>query len=107
MIIGCGENAKDAYLALQSERMMGFHVIGFIAPDGQCAVSPIQDKPVLNEDINELVKRIPNIKFFVAVEYEQQDKLDQCLRNLTQRKIRNISVIPTIRGVPLYRNNFV
>lgn len=102
VIVGCGENAKDAYLALQSEKMMGFDVIGFIAPNGQCAVSPVQGKPVLNEDIDVLVKRIPDVKFFVAVEYEQRDQLDECLRNLTQRKIRNISVIPTIRGVPLY-----
>ena len=102
VIIGCGENANDAYLALQSERMMGFDVIGFVAPDGQCVVSPVQGKPVLNEDIGSLVKRIPDIKFFIAVEYEQRDQLDVCLRNLTQRKIRNISVIPTLRGVPLY-----
>ena len=102
VIIGCGENAKDAYLALQSEKMMGFDVIGFIAPDAQCAVSPVEGKSVLNEDIDVLVKRIPDIKFFVAVEYEQRDQMDECLRNLTQRKIRNISVIPTIRGVPLY-----
>lgn len=67
VIIGCGENAKDAYLALQSEKMMGFDVIGFIAPDGQCAVSPVQDKPVLNEDIGSLVKRIPDIKFFLLL----------------------------------------
>lgn len=46
------------------KKMMGFDVIGFIAPDGQCAVSPVQDKPVLNEDIGSLVKRIPDIKFF-------------------------------------------
>jgi len=93
VIIGCGENAKDAYLALQSEKMMGFEVIGFIAPSGQCVVSPVPDKPALDEDIDLLVKRIPNIKFFVAVEYDQRDQLDECLRNLTQRKIRNISVI--------------
>jgi len=102
VIIGSGENAKDAYLALQSERMMGFDVIGFIAPGGQHAVSPVNDKPVINEDINALVKRIPYIKFFVAVEYEQRELLDGYLRNLAQRKVRNISVIPTIRGVPLY-----
>lgn len=102
VIIGCGTNAKDAYLALQSEKMMGFDVIGFVAPEGKCVVSPVQGKPVLNEDISSLVKHIPYIKFFVAVEYEQRDQLDECLRNLTQRKIRNISVIPTIRGVPLY-----
>ena len=35
VIIGCGENAKDAYLALQSEKLMGFNVIGFIAPDDE------------------------------------------------------------------------
>jgi len=103
VIIGCGENAKDAYLALQSEKGMGFNVIGFVAPDdNKCDISPVYGKPLLNDDISLLVKHIPDIKFFIAVEYEQRDLLDNCLRYLTQRRIRNVSVIPTIRGVPLY-----
>lgn len=102
VIIGCGNNAKDAYLALQSEKMMGFGVIGFIAPDSQCAVSPVQSIPILNQNIDRLVKLIPVIKIFIAVEYEQGDLLDECVRHLTQKGIRNISVIPTLRGVPLY-----
>jgi Undecaprenyl-phosphate galactose phosphotransferase, WbaP/exopolysaccharide biosynthesis polyprenyl glycosylphosphotransferase len=102
VIIGCGENAKDAYLALQSEKMMGFDVIGFVTPDSHCTVSPIQNIPILNQNINLLVKQIPSIKFFIAVEYEQRDLLDECLRHLTQIGIRNVSVIPTLRGIPLY-----
>ena len=103
VIIGCGENAKDAYLALQSEKLMGFNVIGFIAPDDEtCATSPVPDKPLLREDIGLLVKCIPDIKFFIAVEYDQRELLDNCLRYLTQLKIRNVSVIPTLRGIPLY-----
>lgn len=103
VIIGCGENAKDAYLALQSEKLMGFDVIGFISPDmSGCVTSPISNKPLLTDDINSLIKRIPNIKFFIALEYEQRELRDTCLRYLTQHKIRNVSVIPTLRGIPLY-----
>lgn len=103
VIIGCGENAKDAYLALQSEKLMGFDVIGFVTlDDGTCLTSPVQDKPILREDIGLLIKRVPDIKFFIAVEYDQRELLDNCLRYLTQLKIRNVSVIPTLRGIPLY-----
>lgn len=102
VIFGCGDNAKDAYLALKSERMMGFNVIGFIAPNSQCTVNPVLDKLILNENIDLLVKRIPYIKIFIAVEYEQREQLDECLRNITRHKIHNISVIPTLRGIPLY-----
>lgn len=102
IIIGCGENAKDAYLALQSEKMMGFDVIGFVAPDSQCVDSPVQNIPILTQNIDFLVKQVSTIKFFIAMEYEQRDLLDEYLRYLTQKGIRNISVIPTLRGVPLY-----
>lgn len=34
VIIGTGENARDAYKAIRSERGMGYHVLGFIEPRG-------------------------------------------------------------------------
>lgn len=102
VIIGCGSNAKDAYLALQSENLMGFDIVGFVAPDDFCSSSPIEDMPLFRDDISNLAEHFKEAKFFIAVEYEQRDLRDSWIRHLTQRGIRNISVIPTLRGVPLY-----
>lgn len=41
-------------------------------------------------------------KFFIALEYEQSDLSDRWLRFLCSHGIRNISVVPAMRGVPLY-----
>lgn len=102
VIIGCGSNAKEAYLAIQSEKIMGFDIIGFVAPDDTCMQSPVTGKPLFRDDISVLVEHFKEAKFFIAVEYEQRELRDNWIRHLTQRGIRNISVIPTLRGVPLY-----
>lgn len=102
LIIGCGENAREAYHALQSERQMGFDVLGFVAPDSSCVKSPVDNLPLIHSDIGSLIEMNRAAKYFIAVEYEQRDLRDNWLRELTQLGIRNISVIPTLRGVPLY-----
>lgn len=102
VIIGCRENAKEAYYALQSEKQMGFQIVGFIAPDKSCLESPIKNVPLFHDGMNALAAGFRNAKIFIAVEYEQRDLRDNWLRCLTQLGIRNISVIPTLRGVPLY-----
>lgn len=102
LIIGCGENAREAYHALQSEQQMGFDVIGFVAPDSSCVKSPVDNLPLIHSDIGSLIEMNRAAKYFIAVEYEQRDLRDNWLRELTQLGIRNISVIPTLRGVPLY-----
>lgn len=42
------------------------------------------------------------MQFFLAVDYEQRELRDNWLRLLAQHGVRNVSVIPTLRGVPLY-----
>jgi UDP-galactose-lipid carrier transferase len=102
VIIGSGDNAQDAYLALQSEKNMGFDVIGFIAPRVLNASNPVKNMPILNQSIEFWVKKFPAIKVFIAVEYDEQEAQEYYLRQLTRLGVSNISVIPTLRGVPLY-----
>ena len=40
--------------------------------------------------------------FIVAMEYEQQPMRDRWLKFLSKMNCRSVSVIPTLRGVPLY-----
>jgi len=102
VIIGCGPNARDAYLALSSERLMGFDVVGFVSSDPSCDRSPVAVLPLLSDHIDTLLQHYPGMQFFLALEYEQREQRDYWLRTLAQHRIRNVAVIPTLRGVPLY-----
>ena len=102
LIIGCGSNARDAYMALRGESLMGLEVIGFVAPDGHCVDSPVDGVPVLPGDMQSITRDYHYAKLFLAVEYEQSELRDNWLRFLTARGLRNVSIIPTLRGVPLH-----
>ncbi|WP_350304139.1 undecaprenyl-phosphate galactose phosphotransferase WbaP [Photorhabdus viridis] len=102
IIIGSGNNAREAYLAICSERLLGFGVIGFVAPNNNCAVSPVETLPLFHLTPEQLLERHHQHKIFIALEYEQNELQDEWLRYLSAHGVRNISVIPTLRGVPLY-----
>lgn len=102
LIIGCGSNARDAYMAIRSESLMGFDVVGFVSPDGYCQQSPVNEIPLLPDDMSAVIRDYQGAKLFLAVEYEQSELRDNWLRYLTANGLRNVSVIPTLRGVPLH-----
>lgn len=105
VIIGSGENAKEAYLAINSELSMGFDVKAFIEPKSTCAVDElICEIPVLHSgecSIDELNR----FKIFIALEYEQRELRDHWIRALSSKNARNISIIPATRGIPLYNTD--
>ena len=102
LIIGCGNNARDAFMAIRSESLMGFDVVAFVSPDGMASSSPIEGIPLLPSDMEQLAHHYKEAKLFLAVEYEQGELRDNWLRYLTAKGMRNVSVIPTLRGVPLH-----
>ncbi|MGF1740557.1 undecaprenyl-phosphate galactose phosphotransferase WbaP [Vibrio profundum] len=100
-IIGCGENAREAYLALKSEKRMGFDVQAFIAPDDNPYESPIQGVPILRAELASL-RNMKKAQVFIALEYTQYELCDSWLRKLAAKKLRNISVMPSLRGIPVH-----
>ncbi len=102
IIIGSGKNACDAYSALQSEEILGFDVIAFYEV-GNNDKSKLFEKPVLRDEV-ELwsIVDLDNTQFIVAVEFEQHACRDYWLKKLAKHNCRSVSVIPTLRGVPLY-----
>jgi undecaprenyl-phosphate galactose phosphotransferase len=102
IIIGSGRNACDAYAALQSEEILGFDVVAFYAVDLE-EKNSLNDKPIIKHESKlwSLVD-IDNTQFIVAVEFEQHHLRDYWLKNLAKHNCRSVSVIPTLRGVPLY-----
>lgn len=102
IIIGSGRNAFEAYAALQSEEVLGFNVSAFVCTDSPCE-REYNGIPVINSE-KELweIADIENTQFIVALEFEQHSLRDWWLKNLAKHNCRSVSVIPTLRGVPLY-----
>ncbi len=102
IIIGSGRNAFEAYAALQSEEVLGFEVVAFV-----CTDKPCEDNyfgiPVINSE-EELWRcvNVESTQFIVALEFEQHALRDWWLKDLAKHNCRSVSVIPTLRGVPLY-----
>ncbi|HCT9095971.1 MULTISPECIES: undecaprenyl-phosphate galactose phosphotransferase WbaP [Serratia] len=102
IIIGTGKNAFEAYAALQSEEILGFEVSAFVCTDKVCDSSYF-GIPVINyEDELWANVNVENTQFIVALEFEQHALRDSWLKRLAKHNCRSVSVIPTLRGVPLY-----
>ncbi|EPY5205826.1 undecaprenyl-phosphate galactose phosphotransferase WbaP [Klebsiella pneumoniae] len=101
-IIGSGTNAIEAYKAINSERNLGLIIVGFIhSNDGRPAGEQIEGLPVLNNDLNWLTTKDKRTQFIVAVESHQSEIRNTWLRNFMIKGYRYVSVIPTLRGMPL------
>ncbi|MFZ4257955.1 undecaprenyl-phosphate galactose phosphotransferase WbaP [Raoultella terrigena] len=101
-IIGNGINAYEAFKAINSERNLGLAIIGFISSDpNDKAVKEIEEVPVLSNDLSWLTKQDKQTQFIVAVESHQGEIRNTWLRNFMIKGYRYVSVIPTLRGMPL------
>lgn len=101
-VIGSGENAHEAYKAITSERNLGLNIAGFIASEG--GIPPgkkIDGIDVLPNNIHWLMTKDKKTQFIVAVESHQSEMRNTWLRNFMIKGFRYISVIPTLRGMPL------
>ncbi|HED2737224.1 undecaprenyl-phosphate galactose phosphotransferase WbaP [Klebsiella michiganensis] len=101
-IIGSSINAHEAYKAINSERNLGLIIVGFIHSDGGTpAGDQIDGLPVLENDLNWLATKDKKTQFIVAVESHQSEIRNTWLRNFMIKGYRYVSVIPTLRGMPL------
>ncbi|CAI1515617.1 undecaprenyl-phosphate galactose phosphotransferase WbaP [Serratia quinivorans] len=102
IIIGSGKNACDAYAALQSEEVLGFAICAFFSSGKQCE-KELLGKPVICDE-KELWQQCDpeTTQFIVALEFDEHTLRDEWLKKLAKHNCRSVSVIPTLRGVPLY-----
>lgn len=98
-IIGSGKNAQDAYKAINSEKNLGLKVVGFVSTDKNA--NPIDGIPVIQANVAWLETIDKRTQFIVAVETQQSDMRNSWLRDFMIRGYRYVSVIPTLRGMPL------
>ncbi|EMP7114829.1 undecaprenyl-phosphate galactose phosphotransferase WbaP, partial [Klebsiella pneumoniae] len=102
-IIGNGVNAIEAYKAISSENNLGLVVVGFISSnsDNNPAVDNINNVPVLQKNVSWLDTIDNKTQFIVAVEAHESEIRNRWLRSFMIKGYRYVSVIPTLRGMPL------
>ena len=100
IIIGNGKNAVDAYSALMQERYLGLNILGYI----QTNVKDIQrlELPVLEYSKLWKIANPETTQFILALENGESEDRDLWLRELAKNKARYVTVVPTLRGLPLY-----
>ncbi|MGX2951396.1 undecaprenyl-phosphate galactose phosphotransferase WbaP [Ursidibacter sp. B-7004-1] len=103
IIIGSGQNAIDAYYALTSESYLGLKIKYFIASNDNSRLKELHI-PILTENRQSLWKSVTkkSDQFIIALEEDENELRDSWLRYFSTHKYRSVSVIPTLRGLPLY-----
>ena len=102
-VIGSGNNAYEAYRAISSERNLGLTVVGFVSSkeSGNDTVEDIDGIKIINANEKWLDTIDKKNQFIVAVESHESETRNYWLRNFMIKGYRYVSVIPTLRGVPL------
>ena len=105
VIVGAGNNAREAYAALNSEPLMGFEVVAFLAPPGEAvsassSASMLYPAPVeaVGDDIVAWLENRGMPHIVVALDSLQEQQL--LIQRLSIR-YADLNVIPSIRGLPL------
>lgn len=103
IIIGSGKNAQEACKAINSESNLGLHIVSFVSSEDENKFGDtIEGVPVLRGDVDCLLKNVDKkTQFIVAVEAHQSDMRNAWLRVFMINGYRYVSVIPTLRGMPL------
>ncbi len=103
MIVGSGKNAVEAAQAITSEGNLGFVVSGFINSEPQLAMQKsLEGVPLIHSDPTWLTQHIDrHTQFIIALEAHEADLRNAWLREFMLRGFRYVSVIPTLRGMPL------
>ena len=93
LIVGNGRNAHEAAEALKSEPALGFAVVDFLDVNR-----------ALENDAKILKKwaEVPGVQFVLALEADENHLRESVLRKLAHWKVEDVSVIPAMRGVPLF-----
>jgi len=103
VIIGDGDNAKEAWKAINSESNLGFRVTSFISSnDNLDSNIELEGVPVITCDTSSLINSFDKrTQFIVALEADQGQIRNNWLRVFMINGYRYVSVIPTLRGMPL------
>lgn len=101
VILGSGRNAREAFFALQSHEVSGFKIDAFC--DFEAKEDMMEECPIIKDKKELLTHFNPfSTQFVVACDFDEKDKFENWLRFLANNKCRNVIIIPSLRGFPLY-----
>lgn len=103
VIIGARDNAFDIYNALKDEPYLGLKVICFISVSNTTNVNVVSlDIPILDNTDSWKSRMKKSDQFIIALEDNEEVDRNNWLRYFSTNGYRSVSVIPTLRGLPLY-----
>jgi undecaprenyl-phosphate galactose phosphotransferase len=108
VILGVGENAREAAAALRSEPMMGFEVVAFLVPPGVPHPGfghvELADRCVplvpLGDDPRAVICGLGHPHLVVALEQDASREQEKLVEQLSLYHA-DLTVIPPVRGLPL------
>lgn len=101
IIIGTGPNAIEAYKALRGEKELGLRFKYFFAAI-PCDQREIMDlRVVSNERVLWRTTDTRHTQYVLALDDGQEDLREQWVQKLALHQCRVVSVVPTLRGIPL------
>jgi len=116
VIIGAGENARDAAAALAGEKSMGYHVVAFIdvealhphviANEGKQSMPPVigcstSQTASMQQQLEDLLEEQGHPQIVVALDSLSTPESQRLVQYLSANA-RSIHIIPAIRGLPLF-----
>lgn len=103
IIIGSGANAREAYNAIKADKNLGLRITRFISSEPQDKPGDKIDNVAIMPSDEKWVRANVDKKtqFIVAVESHQSGIRNAWLRVFMINGFRSVSVIPTLRGMPL------
>lgn len=107
IIVGTGKNAIEAYQAIKGQNNLGYNIILFIGEvNDKIKEKKIDFTPVEYIGLDYLKhQNDKDIQFIIAVEDEEYRIRNSWLKSLMGKKYNFVSVVPTLRGIPLDSTN--
>jgi len=108
IIVGTGNNAREAYLAVRHEKNLGYCIKAFAAPSWQKEVPNTlqigqKEFPVvhLNEAPEEQLTSLGRPQIIIGLDSLAPQENQRLIKTLSRLQ-HNIHIIPTLRGLPLF-----
>lgn len=106
VVVGAGDNAREAAKALLSEPLLGFSIESFLLPNGGqdhgCLRLAGRSIPVIGVDSPDAMGRFRGCQIVMAMEADAVDVQQAWVRSLSAAGHTDIFVVPNLRGLPLY-----
>jgi Undecaprenyl-phosphate galactose phosphotransferase WbaP len=109
LIVGTGENARDAFKAIQGEFALGYEVVGFVEISADDANTPdfievnglSLKKYLYDKSFPSLLAKLNQPQIVLAVD-SMANKYAQTILHQLSLMSDNLHVIPSLRGLPLF-----